>query len=240
MVNSREFLKRTKIGQLWPIGAALLLTFSLAPAGHATLVGATPVLPTQTVLVSPLVPGYDAGTLLASETEPYSYMVSGSTNSGTITSAVFMEAGGTLDFYYQVANDSTSSDALERETDVSFAATSPLAVAFSIDPSNLAGVFVTGTEAPVTADLSADGSVVGFNFQPPQDGGVQPGTVSDVLVISTTATTYTQGNASVIDGGTDTVLSYQPGSVPEPMSLFLFGGGLLALGGFSRLRKRAR
>jgi hypothetical protein len=238
MVNFREFFRRTKLGQSWPIAAALLLTFSLAPAGHASLVGAIPVAAGGSIIPSPLVPGYDAGTLLADETEPFSYTTTAGTNSGTITSAVFMETGGTLDFYYQVWNSSASATALQRETDVNFGPTS-VSLAYSIDSSNLDGVFVDGTVAPVSGDLNATGTVVGFSFFPPIIPGIAPGTTTNVLVVSTTATTYGNGNANVIDGGVDTVAAYQPGSpVPEPMSMFLFGGGLLALGGFSRLRKR--
>jgi hypothetical protein len=149
-----------------------------------------------------------------------------------------MEAGGTLDFYYQIASNSTSSTALARETNVDFGST-PVYVGYSIDSSNLDGVFVDGTIFPISADLNATGTVVGFNFNPPISDEITPGTVSNVLVVSTTATTFTNGNANISDGGVATVSAYQPGSpVPEPMSMFLFGGGLLALGGFSRLRKR--
>ena len=238
-MNSRELFKRTKLGQSWPVAAALLFTFSLAPAGHATLMtdGATLLVPGGSVLASPLIPGYDAGTLLADETKDFSYTTTSGTNTGTITSAVFMETGGTLDFYYQVFNSSTSATALARETNVNFGPTT-VYVAYSIDSSNLDGVFADGTVPPITADLNATGTVVGFNFNPPISDEIGPGETSNVLVVSTTATTYSNGNANISDGGVATVAAYQPGSpVPEPMSMLLFGGGLLALGGFSRLRK---
>jgi hypothetical protein len=47
---------------------------------------------------------------------------------------------------------------------------------------------------------------------------------------------FRAGNASVIDGGTQTVASFQPG-VPEPASFALLGLGLLAIGGIGRKLK---
>jgi hypothetical protein len=182
-------------------------------------------------------PGTSPGTLLASEDEAFSFTTTGGTTSGTLISAVFMEAGGTLDFYYQVENDSTSASAIARETDTNFGITT-VYTGFRVDGSSLPGGFADGTVAPVTGDLNADSSVVGFSFNPPDSAKVAPGSTSYVLVVSTTSTNYTNGNASVIDGGTATVASYQPSNAtPEPTTFMLLGGGLLALGGL-RLRRR--
>ena len=54
----------------------------------------------------------------------------------------------------------------------------------------------------------------------------------------TNATNFKAGFANVIDGGVSTVGAYQPASgVPEPMTMLLLGGGLIALAGVRRFRK---
>ncbi|HYL36913.1 MAG TPA: hypothetical protein VEV17_13445 [Bryobacteraceae bacterium] len=159
-----------------------------------------------------------------------------------MVSAVFEEAGGTLDFYYQVnllaistncpSSQHPTCDPLGRETDTDF--TGFLTeVATRADGSSLSGgLFVNGTAIPLSADRSATGDVVGFNFTPPCCSfEIQPGTSSLVLVIATNATNFTAGNASVIDGGTTTVAAFEPAAaVPEPSYVVVIGGALLALG----------
>src|ERR1700693_2467775 len=101
-------------------------------------------------------------------------------------------------------------------------------VGFRTDGSTLTGTpFVNGTVVPFTADMNSNGSVIGFSFNQTDASKIAPGTDSNVLVISTDATTFKAGNASVIDGGTATVASFQPTTaVPEPRfySLLLFAG----------------
>jgi hypothetical protein len=88
--------------------------------------------------------------------------------------------------------------------------------------------------------MNSNGSVVGFSFNPPDSAKIAPGSDSNVLVISTDATKFTNGNASVIDGGTATVAAFQPSVVPEPRfySLLLFAG-IVAGAVFYRKRFRA-
>jgi len=157
-------------------------------------------------------------------------------------SAVYRNSSGTLDFYYQVNNDPASATAIARETDTSFVGFLTY-LGFRVDGSALAGaLFVDGSVAPVTGDRnSAPGSTVGFSFNPPDGAKVLPGLHSNVLVISTDAVNFKAGNAAVIDGGTQTVASFQPASaVPEPASLALLGLGLLAIGGIGRKIKTRR
>ncbi len=142
--------------------------------------------------------------------------------------AVYQEAGGTLDFYYQITNNPTSTncgtafkpacDPLARETSVSFSG-STTALGFRTDGGALGGFssFVNGTVHPVAGDRDAGGDVIGFSFGPPDAARIQPGQTSNVLVISTNATTFTSGGATVSDGGTFTVAAFAPAPVtPTP------------------------
>jgi PEP-CTERM motif len=204
----------------------------MAPYSQATqLPGTVLTSPGATVFPGLIATGTPAGTLLASLIAPYSFSTTAGVTSGTLTSAVYRNTSGTLDFYYQVDNSSNSATAIARETDTSFLGFITW-TGFRVDA---VGPFVAGTAPPVTADSNlSGGTVIGFSFNPPESAKVGAGINSDILVISTNATNYVPGNASVIDGGTQTVAAFQPASVPEPGSLILLGGGLLALGCFRR------
>ncbi len=167
-----------------------------------------------------------ASTLLASNSAPFTS--STGFYSGTLISAVYREnSTGTLDFYYQVVLNTTSTkcggggqpacDPIARETNVnfknSFAWTTWVATR-----GDAIGVFSAGTVFPITADHNAVGDVIGFSFQPPDGAKIEPGRTSAILIISTnaTGTDYSLGTSSVIDGGVTTVQTFQPGPAPTP------------------------
>jgi hypothetical protein len=211
-------------------GLALFVTSSEAsfiiPSALVTP-GAPPVVPPATIAAP--------GTLLAFLNAPFSFSTTAGNTSGNVLSAVYRNGSGTLDFYYEVINGAGSATALSRESDTNFTGFLTQ-VAFRLDGGSLAGTsFTNGTAGivPVTADRDASGVTVGFNFIPTPPGTkIPPGTSSAVLVISTDATAFTAGNAQVIDGGTQTVASFEPLAVaasPEPGSMVLLGSGILAL-----------
>lgn len=184
--------------------------------------------------------GDTAGTLLASMDSPFSYTTTSGVTSGFIYSAVYND-GGTLDFYYQVVNSATSKDGIATLSVSDFSPGGTVYTtdaAYRTDGSTLTGSgFVDGTIMPQTSDKYSDGTTVQFEFFPPSTPAdeIAPGDSSEVVIVSTNATNYTAGNASVIDSGTATVAAFQPGSpVPEPASMALMGLGLIALAGLRR------
>src|SRR5260370_25559987 len=108
--------------------AAFLTTAAAAPLCPAALA----VGPSGTVVLGAGTfgdcTGTAPGTLLASLASPF--VTSTGTDSGTLISAVYKESGGTLDFYYQVVLNTTSTncgtagkpafDPIAREPNINF------------------------------------------------------------------------------------------------------------------------
>jgi len=200
-----------------PSKLLILLMFTLLlPCAQASILGNGSSVPP-----SPMFPG---GTLVASA-------------SGTIIAPTFSAGyvqwvysdplntwcAGCLDFVYQFTNNGP--DVNERYSMTSFQG-------FLLD----VGTMPFGVHDPTLIDRSGLGPVVGFNF--PALDEILPGTTTVQLVIETNARTVTPGFVSAQDGTAGSGIAWAPSTVvPEPSSLMLLGGGLLALGGY--LRKRS-
>ncbi len=167
--------------------------------------------------------------------------------SGTLTAAVVQNAGGTLDFYYQITNNGSSIHSLSRNTDSLFAIPPTMFttdVFYRTDDAGLPSLFQAGDAGatPNSADRGLNGQVVGFDFQPGA-AAINPGETSMILVVRTDATTFTGGFSSVINALTADLLTLGPdlatAPVPEPASLLLLSSAFTAAGYMAKRRKRA-
>jgi hypothetical protein len=184
-----------------------------------------------------------SGTVIDSITNEVGSPGQGSTVSANLTTVVIKEAGGTLDFVYQVQNTTAAGgDWIHRATMVSFTGWSTN-VWYSSKNTGYSSYFsnADSTSTIAGADRSNSGQTVGFTLEtttngtPDVNSGIAPGAYSFILVIKTDATAYRGGSSFVIDGGVTSFTSFAP--APEPSSIVLAGMGVVFLGGFFWRRK---
>lgn len=223
------------IRNLSMFAALALVGLSVATLQAGPLLGTVPLEPSEFAFAGFVPPGTDAGTLMESRVAPFSFTTTAGTTSGTVTSAVYRNPTGTLDFYYQVANDPSSATELVRETISNFEGFQ-VSAAFQI---HALGPFTEGNSPnyQLVVGRNATGSVVDFALLP----ALAPGQTTQVWVLSTNATMFGAGSFALIDGGSQTVPSYQPvrdpgssatgagAETPEPGTIGTIGGGLLIL-----------
>jgi hypothetical protein len=226
----------------WLIGLMTVLGLAVAaPSARAVLIapgGSTPLTSS-----SPVPTG---GTVLDSIVNEVGAPSPGSQIAGTLSTIVYKEAAGTLDFIYQLQNTTALSDGdwFHRVTVVNFNGyTTDVSYAATAD--GLSSYFVDASASSTisSADRSNNGNTVGFTLEtfpggvPNLNSGVAPGGYSYILVVKTNATQYYSGGSTfAIDGGTLSFQSFTPS--PAPSSLALLGAACFTFAGAFVWRRR--
>jgi hypothetical protein len=169
------------------------------------------VIPIGTSGLPDVFTGQSAGTLLATILDPFS--VGGT--SGTLETAVFREAGGTFDFYYQV-NVTTTASTVDFLNVFGYTGFPTADEGYRTDGGSLpGGVFVNGTVIPTSVFRATDR--IAFTIT-----GVGTGQSSSVLEVQTAATAFVSTAVAQVAGGdgqTNALATFgQPFRNPVPCS----------------------
>jgi hypothetical protein len=225
--------------------AAATAILAFAPAGvEATPIPLAAGTPKQSLAIPGVAETTSPGTLLNWLTTGFTINKPNSPSiTGTFITAVYRNAAGFIDFYYQIANTSllvpNSDQGLSGVTGYNFgsAATS---VGYYIDHTLFGGIFAAPNAypsgRPLTADRTADGNRVTMWFGPPWGANkIHPGETSAILLVATNARNYVAGWADVQNTSYATVRAFQ---IPEPATMTTVLMGLALLAG-ARRRQRA-
>ena len=200
----------------------LMSLFSVVAFGICST-NAGPLTPGSSISL-PSEPGPTGGTTLALNNVPFvAPTFSGTLISKVITNDASNPFAGGLTFTYELSNNSFSPDPIDRFTLSSY-------LGFSVDASYPAGALV-GSIIPTSVTRNGSGNQISFNYTGPFEGTLLPGSASVLLVLQTSATSFQNSFAAIINSSSVNVATFAPLTVPEPgtAALVILGAAFLAL-----------
>jgi hypothetical protein len=253
MISKEEF--SMNLSSTLSLRTAVLALAVLFCFAFATPMQATPINPPAPGTQTPDFFADCVGCTLVASMAPQTQLSSNGNWQAILTTSVFNDPGnsfgGGLDFFYQIKNVSpcgactAGPNDIARFTAISFLPSQipgGLLVDIGINVGSVPGYDPAGTATPGTVDRVPPGDVIGWSFasSAPLAVALTPGSTSIILEIQTNATNYNLGHSAALDGGSANFLSFEPAApatTPEPASMFLIGGGMLALAGLRRFRR---
>lgn len=200
--------------------AAAALMFLATGAGAVVIpVGVVTALPGTTAALEPQL----AGLVLEDETQAFSFASGAGTISGSVQSRVVRSfIDGTLDFYWRVVSDPSSSDAI-----------GSLRLGNFFTPVYNANYRIDGLGdvAPSSAHLfPGGGGFLNFLFDGPSP--FTPGNGSNFMFLDTSATNYNRSALYDLTGPTgisDAYATFAPISEPTSIAMLVLAMGALAM-----------